>query len=112
MRERGPLLEVVITYEPKRITLGEDSGFVIDRAVPKAKGETGDYLAPTRDLDEVAGGEHLALNRAQRQKSVDRSLEVVHGYRLSWEEAGLEQHASAEQANKRPEATVGERTHD
>jgi len=37
MRERGPLLEVVVTDEPKSITLGEDSGFIIDRAVPKAK---------------------------------------------------------------------------
>lgn len=56
MRERGPLLEVVVTDEPKRITLGEGSGFVLDRAVSKAKDETGGNLTPTGDLDEVACG--------------------------------------------------------
>jgi len=112
MRERWPFLDVMVTDQPKSTTLGEYSGFVVDRAVPKAKAETGYYLTSTDDLDEVADGKRFALHRAQCKKSVDRSLHMAHGYWFSWQEAGLEEHAPGEQANKRPQAKVGDRTDD
>jgi hypothetical protein len=90
MRERWTLLDVVVAYQTKVTALSKYSGFIIKRAVLKAKEQTRHDLIPTDDLDEITRGENFAFHRAQCKKSVDRSLHAAHCYRFSRQEAGLE----------------------
>lgn len=100
--EGGTLLDVVVAYQPQATMLSKYSGFIVKRAILKAKNETRHYLISTGDLDEIACGKNFALHRAQCKKSVDSSLHVAHSHRFSLQQEGQEQNDPTEQAGNGP----------
>jgi len=64
------------------MTLREDRGFVIYRAVLRMEDQIGHQPVSLDNLVEVARGENFAFHCAQHEKSVRRALQMAHGYRL------------------------------
>jgi hypothetical protein len=75
---------VVVGDELEVTALREDCGFIIDRAILEMEEQSGSNPIAVDHLEEVTYGKHPALFRPQREKAVDGSLQVPHGYGLCW----------------------------
>jgi hypothetical protein len=71
---------MVVADKPEVTFLGKSRGIVIDRAVPEAENETRYDLIFPDGLRKIACRKNLALQRAQCEKTVARSLTVTHSY--------------------------------
>jgi hypothetical protein len=64
--------------------LRKDCSFIVDRAVLETEEQSGGNLLAPDGLGEVTCREHAAFFRTQYEKAVDSSLNMAHGYGLSW----------------------------
>jgi hypothetical protein len=74
---------VVVGDELEVTALGEDCRFIIDRAILETEEQAGGNPIAADYLEEVTHRNHAALFRTYREKAVDGSLYVPHGYGLS-----------------------------
>jgi hypothetical protein len=73
---------MVVGDELEITALRKDCSFVVDRAIFETEEQTGGNPITTDDLEEVAHRKDVALFRTQREKTVDGSFHVAHGYGL------------------------------
>ena len=74
MRKGRAALNEVITHEPEGPALREHDRLVVERAVAESKDEAAVDPLAANDLRQVAVGEELAVERAQREKAVDETF--------------------------------------
>lgn len=73
------LLHGVIRDEPELSALGEDGGFILERAVFEPIGETNGNLAASHPLGEITYGDELSVERAHDEKTVRQTFFVTYG---------------------------------
>jgi hypothetical protein len=64
----------MVADQPEDAVLGEDCGFVVERAVAKVKGETGGNPIAVSDLNEITCRESGAFECFENKESVKGSL--------------------------------------
>jgi len=101
MLERRTLLNEVVADEPKTAVLREDGGFVMDGAVLEVEHHLGGHAIATDDLNDIAVSECVALQRAQYQEAVERSLRVANGHRLRRRYCWLDKCGAGDQNRER-----------
>ena len=65
---------MMVADQPEDAVLGEDCGFVVERAVAKVKGETGGNPIAVSDLNEITCRESGAFECFENKESVKGSL--------------------------------------
>jgi hypothetical protein len=71
---------VVVGNELELTALSEDCSFIIDGAILETEEQARGNPIAVDHLEEVTHGNHPALFRTHREKAVDRTLDVPHGY--------------------------------
>ena len=75
---------MVISDELEVTALTENCSFIIDRAIFETEEQAGGNPIAADHLEQVTHGKDAALFRTQREKTVDGSLHIPHGYGLRW----------------------------
>jgi hypothetical protein len=70
---------VVVANEPKITLLRKNSGLIVDGPILEAENETRHHPIPPDGLGKITRRKNFALQRAECEETVDRSLTVPTG---------------------------------